>query len=43
MITLTPENSKGITKLGAFISWTPDELANDLFYFNRLPTGLLAK
>ena len=29
-ITLTPENSRGITKLAALIGWTPDELANHL-------------
>ena len=27
-ITLTPENSKSITKLAALSGWTPDELAN---------------
>jgi hypothetical protein len=31
MITLTPENSTGVTKLAALIDWTPDQLANHLF------------
>ena len=26
-IALTPENSKGVTKLAALIGWTADELA----------------
>jgi hypothetical protein len=30
MITLSPENSKSITKLDALIGRTPDELANHL-------------
>lgn len=30
MITLTPENSKAITKLATLIGWTPEELANHL-------------
>jgi hypothetical protein len=28
--TLTPENSKSVTKLAALVGWTPDELANHL-------------
>jgi len=29
-IPLTPENSKGVTRLAALIGWRPDELANHL-------------
>jgi hypothetical protein len=41
MITLTPENSRSITKLAALIGWTSDQLANHLTVgWNQAPAFL---